>query len=127
MRDYLVPRCHGASLGHGNRYPFAARGVAQPGSALRSGRRGPPVQIWAPRLSARRESAGADSRRGNPACGGHIPEGARCLGRKPISYVIDVPLLGARTGGRSLASRPAKAASGRRARSTDDLSDVVRS
>ena len=34
--------------GTGSRYPFAARGVAQPGSALRSGRRGPQFESGHP-------------------------------------------------------------------------------
>ena len=64
-----------------NRYPFAARGVAQPGSALRSGRRGPQFESGHPdfRKAGIRES-GFPPRESPPAAG-HAPEGARCRGR----------------------------------------------
>ena len=65
------------------RYPEAARGVAQPGSALRSGRRGPQFESGHPDSSAAK-SARTDSRRGIPARSGALPEGVRCRGRNDL-------------------------------------------
>ena len=83
------------------RYPVAARGVAQPGSALRSGRSISPVQIWAPRWAG---------------CGGTPRSPAAGAPRKPRSRRDRRRAARLSAGDRSPRSRAAARAAGGRSR-----------
>ena len=105
--DDLVPPGHGHSLGAAaeprrvdrrarppSRYPVGARGVAQPGSALRSGRRGPQFESGHPDMLADAGSASAD-----PASRGSLKPGTRPCVHSPCA-ALALPSARARILGR---------------------------